>query len=79
MSKLRSAYNEIIPELADDIPRPFHFWRHQFAQHMLRVTDWNYGLVARLGDWTVETLEGYYGKMDRKTALESGRKHLVNI
>jgi len=77
---LRTAYKEIIPELAEEIPMPFHFIaRHQFAQHLLRETDWNYGLVARLGHWTVETLERYYGKMDRKTALESGRKHLPNI
>jgi integrase len=76
---LRQAYKEVIPELEPQIPMPFHFWRHQFAQHMLRETDWNYGLVARLGHWTVETLEKYYGKMDRKTALEMGRKHALNI
>lgn len=76
---LRQAYKEVIPELADNIPMPFHFWRHQFAQHLLRETNWNYGLVARLGHWTVETLERYYGKMDRKTTLESGREHLSNI
>jgi len=76
---LRSCYKEVIPELAEDIPMPFHFLRHQFAQHMLRATNWNYGLVARLGHWTVETLERYYGKMDRKTAMEMGREHLNNI
>jgi hypothetical protein len=46
---------------------------------MLRETGWNYGLVARLGHWTVETLERYYGKMDRQTAFNEGRKHLPNI
>lgn len=76
---LRSAYEAIIPDLNKNIPMPFHFWRHQFAQHLLRETDWNYGLVARLGHWTVETLERYYGKMDRKTAFDSGRKHLPQI
>ena len=76
---LRQAYREIIPELAKYIPRPFHFWRHQFAQHMLRATCWNYGLVARLGHWTVETLERYYGEMDRKTAYETGRRYLAKI
>jgi len=65
-----TAYKEIIPDLMEEIPMPFHFWRHQFAQHMLRKTDWNYALVAGLGHWTVETLERYYGKMDRKTRLE---------
>jgi integrase len=57
-------------DLMEEIPMPFHFWRHQFAQHMLRKTDWNYALVAGLGHWTVETLERYYGKMDRKTRME---------
>lgn len=76
---LRSAYKEVIPELTDEIPMVFHFWRHQFAQHLLRETDWNYGLVARLGGWTVETLERYYGKMDRQIVMDQGRKHIVNI
>jgi integrase len=76
---LKTAYKEIIPELVEEIVMPFHFWRHQFAQHLLRATDWNYGLVARLGHWTVETLERYYGKMDRKTAYTSARKHLPNL
>jgi len=76
---LRSAYKDVIPELADEIPMVFHFWRHQFAQHLLRETDWNYGLVARLGGWTVETLERYYGKMDRKIVMQQGRNHIVNI
>jgi integrase len=76
---LRTAYKEIIPELVEEIPQPFHFWRHQFAQHMLREAGWNYGLVARLGHWTVATLERYYGKMDRKTAFECGIKCLTKI
>lgn len=76
---LKSAYREVIPELAEEIPKPFHFWRHQFAQHLLRRTGWNYGLVAKLGHWTVETLERYYGKMDRETAFTEGRKHLPNL
>ena len=73
---LRACYREIIPELADEIPMPTHFWRHQFAQHGLRATAWNYGLIARLGHWTVETLERYYGKMDEQTAFESAKKFL---
>ena len=77
---LRRAYQEIIPELAEEIPQPFHFIaRHQFAQHLLRETGWNYGLVARLGHWAIETLERYYGKMDRQVALSEGRKHLPHI
>jgi len=76
---LRSAYKDVIPDLADEIPMVFHFWRHQFAQHLLRETDWNYGLVARLGGWTTQTLEKYYGKMDRKIVMDAGRKHIPNI
>jgi integrase len=76
---LRACYQEVIPELADEIPMPFHFFRHQFAQHLLRKTGWNYGLVARLGHWTVETLERYYGKMDRQTAMTEGRTYLPQL
>ena len=75
----KKAYETIIPELASEIPMPFHFWRHQFAQHGLRATNWNYALIAGLGHWTVETLERYYGKMDRQTRLQGARTfvHLI--
>jgi len=76
---LRMAYKKVIPELEEEIVMPFHFMRHQFAQHMLRATDWNYGLVARLGDWKVQTLEDYYGAMDLKTAMTTGRKYMAQI
>jgi integrase len=76
---LKTAYKEIIPELVKEIEKPFHFWRHQFAQHMLRATGWNYGLVARLGHWTVGTLERYYGKMDRQTAFKEAENFLPFI
>ena len=39
-----------------------HFWRHMFAQHMLRKTGWNYAVVAFLGGWTVQALQESYGK-----------------
>jgi integrase len=38
-----------------------HFWRHMFAQHMLRATNWNYGIVASLGGWDVSSLTESYG------------------
>lgn len=38
-----------------------HFWRHMFAQHMLRATNWNYSVVAYLGGWTVQALQESYG------------------
>jgi len=76
---LRSAYNEVIPKISKRIPNPFHFWRHMFAQHMLRKTNMNYGLVAKLGGWTVGALERYYGKMDYETALEMGKNALESL
>ena len=63
VSKLnREALKRFCPELEPHIPMPSHFWRHMFAQHMLRLTDWNYGVVAELGGWTVKALEESYGK-----------------
>jgi integrase len=76
---LRACYEEVIPKLADDIPMPFHFFRHQFAQHGLRATGWNYGLIAKLGHWTVGTLYRYYGKMDEETAFKEGEKFLSKM
>ena len=76
---LQTAYKEIIPEIEPRIVRPFHFWRHMFAQHMLRKTKLNYGLVAKLGTWTVGALERYYGKMDLETALEMGKEALESL
>jgi len=62
-----------------EIPMPFHFWRHQFAQHGLRATGWNLPLIAKLGGWTVGTLERYYGKMDEQTAYKEAEKFLPFI
>jgi len=76
---LRACYKAVIPELEANIPMPFHFWRHQFAQHMLRATDWNYALVADLGGWKLQTLQDYYGAFDRKTLKEYARKKLAGI
>ena len=76
---LKACYKEIIPELVEDIPMPFHFFRHQFAQHGLRATGWNTSLIARLGGWTVGTLERYYGKMDEQTAFKEAEKFLPFI
>jgi integrase len=76
---LREAYRLVIPELADRIPMPFHFWRHMFAQHMLRKTGWNYGLVAKLGGWTTGALERYYGKMPQAEAFRIGKDALEQL
>jgi integrase len=76
---LKACYKEVIPKLAEEIPNPFHFFRHQFAQHGLRATGWNLPLIAKLGGWTVGTLERYYGKMDEQTAYKEAEKFLPFI
>ena len=76
---LKEAYEKIIPELAEEIPMPFHFWRHQFAQHMLRATKWNYTFVAELGGWTEEVLKRYYGKPPQEVIRQAGLEALPNI
>jgi integrase len=76
---LKACYKTIIPELTEDIPMPFQFFRHQFAQHGLRATGWNTSLIAKLGGWTVGVLERYYGKMDEQTAFKEGEKFLAFI
>lgn len=60
----RQAIRQFAPEILERYPdlMPNHFWRHMFAQHMLRLYDWNYGKVASLGGWTPQALEESYGK-----------------
>ena len=76
---LKLAYEKAIPELVDEIPMPFHFWRHQFAQHMLRATKWNYTFVAELGGWTEEVLKRYYGKPPQEVIRDIGLEVLPQI
>lgn len=76
---LREAYDAIIPELSRKIPMPFHFWRHMFAQHMLRASNWNTQLVASLGGWTTEALEKYYGRPNKAVVDHFARKVLPTI
>lgn len=52
--------NSQVLELA--LAEPNHFWRHMFAQHMLRATNWNYDAVAFLGGWDgTDMLKKVYG------------------
>jgi Phage integrase family. len=75
----REAYEKIIPELNKRIPMPVHFWRHMFAQHMLRATDWNYGIVAGLGGWTEEALKRSYGQPPQAVIAKWGMKYIPQI
>lgn len=60
----RAALEKFAPEVLERYPdlMPNHFWRHMFAQHMLRINEWNYAKVAALGGWTPQALEESYGK-----------------
>lgn len=58
---------------------PNHFWRHMFAQHMLRKTDWNYAPVASLGGWTPQALEESYGKPPDETVKQWADKYNLTI
>jgi len=75
----RSAYEEIIPKLNKRIPMPIHFWRHMFAQHMLRATDWNYTIVAKLGGWTEEALRRSYGEPPQAVMAKWGKQYFPKI
>ena len=76
---LKEAYNAVIPQLSKNIPMPFHFWRHMFAQHMLRASGWNTQLVASLGGWTTEALEKYYGRPTQEVVDAFARNVLPKI
>lgn len=76
---LRTSYKEVIPEIAERIPMPFHFWRHMFAQRMLRASNWNYGLVASLGGWSLEALRRYYGMPPKEVIRKFGLETLPKI
>ena len=73
---LRETYKTIIPKLAPQITMPCHFWRHQFAQHMLRKCDWNYDIVAQLGGWIdTNTLKQCYGMPPKAVIQKWGKEY----
>jgi len=77
----REALEKFCPEVLEQYPTLMvcHFWRHMFAQHMLRMTEWNYGIVASLGGWTVKALEESYGKPPRAIVREWGLKKIPEL
>jgi len=46
---------------------------------MLRKTKWNYAIVANLGGWKVQTLEDYYGAMDRGEVRQLAREKMMEL
>lgn len=78
-SKLnRESLDRFCPELKK-LRMINHFWRHMFAQHMLRLTNWNYGVVANLGGWTVQALEESYGRPPSSIVKEWGLEWLGKL
>lgn len=75
----REAMKIVIPDLEPKIEMPNHFWRHMFAQHMLRLTNWNYSAVAYLGSWTVKALQESYGAPPDEIIKQWGLNYLPLI
>jgi len=77
----RAAILKFAPDVFERYPNlsPNHFWRHMFAQHMLRMTDWNYAPVAALGGWTPQALEESYGKPPDETVKQWSEKYKLTI
>lgn len=74
----KEALKNCLPELWELYPKyrmVNHFWRHMFAQIMLRLTGWNLQAVGELGGWTPQALEESYGK----PPLDQVRKWGLNI
>ena len=77
----KEAYTAILkpnsPELELAMMEPNHFWRHMFAQHMLRETNWNYDAVAFLGGWDgTDMLKKVYGAPPIEMLRKLGMKFI---
>ena len=57
-----------------DLVLPLHFWRHEYAQAMLRATGWNYDVTAKLGGWHPQTLRENYGEPPESVIRKAGLK-----
>ena len=68
------------PEYELAMKEPNHFWRHMFAQHTLRATDWNYDAVAFLGGWDgTDMLKKVYGAPPTETLRALGLKVIPTL
>jgi hypothetical protein len=77
----REAITKFAPEVLGQYPDLMvnHFWRHMFAQHMLRATNWNYAKVAAMGGWTPQALEECYGKPPSEIVKEWASEGLLIV
>ena len=77
----KKALEKLCPWVFEKYPHimPNHFWRHMFAQHMLRKTGWNYAAVAALGGWSVTALERNYGKPPDEQVRQWGMKQIPDL
>jgi len=76
-SAIRQFCSWVVEKYGDVMPN--HFWRHMFAQHMLRLTGWNYTVVAFLGGWTIKALEESYGKPEDEQIKQWGLKEIPKL
>jgi len=75
----REALKLFVPHLEPKIRMPNHFWRHMFFQHMLRLTDWNYVVVAELGGSTPASVQESYGKPPEAIVRKWGLKYMPTL
>lgn len=78
---LKKYHNEraIIRQIKLALNMPTHWLRHQFFQHCLHETDWEYGVCASLGGSTVSSLEESYGKPPKAIVKKWGKEWLNKI
>jgi len=78
----KEAYRQYLTGDALDLglAEPNHFWRHQFGQHMLRATKYNYTVVAELGSWSNEAmLKKVYGAPPLEMLRKAGLTYIPQI
>jgi len=77
----REAIEKFAPNLLIRYPmlKVIHFWRHIMGQHWLEATNWNYGIVAAIGGWSVKALEESYGKIPDAELREIGAIYLPEL
>jgi len=72
----REAMRKFCPELEPQVEMPSHFFRHMFFQHLLRATNWNYAIVASIGQTTEQSLKESYGGIPSGDVLEWEKQYL---